>query len=380
MASPLRPLRAARYLHRWRKLRKEGHAIPVDVSDPVRLLREMEDGGIPAMVLRDWDAVGAGRPISVLTSDDCASVVANAAADMTGDQRVEFFSVAGEMGNFGELPVYPPAFAAAMLDARTRHDRGFSLPAPRHRVPMSLFHACYRLAESSGLPTGVGLSTGAADRDVGGWLRRVAQAEGESLPTPLTLESIHADLQRRGWDMQLDLLARWPLQSPWITHLLDSERARYAAISVDLPYVIVFVFREDVSDEMRALAHKKLGRWFDLLEHGELDANQRRRCERHLRGGNWYGRRGRETRKPTHYAICNDPSPEPVTDPELLAKQPHMTNERVGLKYKLRDQLRAADPNCHHVVHTSDNPHETMHFLEVIFGDRFEAKVAELSE
>ena len=42
--------------------------------------------------------------------------------------------------------------------------------------------------------------------------------------------------------------------------------------------------------------------------------------------------------------------------------------------------LRAADPRCHHVVHTSDNPHETMHFLEVIFDDAFEAKVAELVE
>ncbi len=372
MISPIRPLRAALYLHRWRKLRKDGHAIEVRIADPALFLRRLESAGVPALVLRE-------REMVVLTNDECAATVARLAAGMRGDALVTFFSVVGEMGNFGKLPYYPPAFAAAMLAARVPHELGFTIAAPLHRVPMQLFHVCYQLAEESGLPTGVDLPTGNAQRDYAAWLREIALAEGVELPEPLTLASIHQELGRLGWDMQLDLLARWPRQSPWITHLLDSERARYAAIGTDLPYVIVFVFRADVSDEMRALAYAKLAKWFDVLEDGPLDAAQRLRCERHLRGGNWFGRRGREVRGPTHYVICNDPTPEPVTDPVLRRKQPHMTNERVGLKYKLRDQLRKADPNCHHVVHTSDNPFETMHFLEVIFGGEFVGKVSELT-
>mgnify|MGYP006908279383 CR=1 FL=1 len=392
IANPLHALRAAYLLYRWRNRRKAGRGIRARVAHPAEFLTALDAAGVRNVVMRWWDEVpltraeAASMPgdVDVLVDDDAGRSAAWIAAGMGGAAAVELRSVTGEVGAFAGVPYYPPAFASEALERRVRHERGFAIPHPEHRLPLVLFHLCYQKAEKSGLPTGVGLPTGEAKRDYAAKLRALAADEGAALPEPLTLAALHAELQRLGWDMQLDLLVRWPIQSPWITHLVDEARARYDAAAAAAPELIVFVFRSDVTDALREIALRRLAEWFDVLETGELDAAQRRRCLRHLRGGSWTSRRGRETVGPTHYAVVNDRRPEPVTDPRIRETQPHVTNQRVRLKHALREDLRAAaetaGSRCRHALHSSDNRHEAMHFLEVIFGPAFEQKVAEYAE
>jgi hypothetical protein len=150
-----------------------------------------------------------------------------------------------------------------------------------------------------------------------------------------------------------------------------------------VPEVIVFILREDVPKELLPFAQARLAEWFDVLESGPLDDAQRRRCARHLRGGNWSARGDAETSLPTWYVVVNDPRPRAVVDPRVRAAQPHLTNQRVGVKHVLRRELRekvGEDSRlCRGAVHSSDNRHEAMHFLEALYAERFEAKAREFA-
>jgi hypothetical protein len=390
MASLLQPVRAAILLGRWRLRRRKGRSFCVQVADPARYLAELDDSGARNVVMRWYDEVPTPETaadfdgdVDVLVDDDAARAAAWRAAAMPGPVRVEFRSVTGRVGSFAGMPYLPPSFALDVLAARVRHPRGFPVPAPEHRLPLVLFHLCYHKAEASGLPSGVELPTAKAKKDYATKLRAFARSEGVELADPLTLTSIHEELVRRGWDMQLDLLARWPRRTPWIEHLEARERERYDRLAALLPEAIVFILRDDVPPALREHALSRLAQWFDVLEQGELDAAQRQRCRHHLRGGNWTGRRGVESAEPTWYVVCNDPRPAPVRNEKLRETQPHLTNARVRLKFTLREELREMTRNdpakCRSGLHSSDNRHEAMHFLDVLFAERLEAKVREFA-
>lgn len=381
----LQPFRAAYLLMRWRSRRDDGRSVRVRVSDPARLLRELDDAGARNAVMRWFDDVpdAAGSKdfvgdVDVLVDDHAARAAAWRAAGMPGRATVEFRSVTGRMGSYGGMPYLPPAFAEEVLAKRVRHARGYPIPAPKHRLPLVMFHLCYHKAEASGIPTGVDLPTGTGKSDYAAKLRALAAAEGAALPEPLTLASMHDELARRQWDLQLDLLARWPVRTPWINFLERRERERYERTAAVVPEVIVFILRDDVPPELRAVAHARLAEWFDVLDEGQLDDAQRARCTRHLRGGNWSARGDAETALPSAYVVVNDPRPKPVTDPKVRERQPHLTNNRVGVKHVLRRQLREAagdSGQCRSAVHSSDNRHEAMHFLEVLYAERLDEKV-----
>jgi len=361
----------------------------VRVADPVRLLAAIDDAGARNVVMRWFDDVPDATTsrafvgdVDVLVDDDAAAATAWRAAGMQGRATVEFRSVTGRMGAYGGMPYYPPAFAEEVLAKRVRHARGYPIPAPEHRLPLVLFHLCYHKAEASGIPTGVDLPTGVGKYDYAAKLRAVARAEGAALPEPLTLAAIHDELTRLRWDLQLDLLARWPCRTRWINFLERRERERYERTAALVPEVIVFILRDDVPPALRGVAHARLAEWFDVLEEGPLDEAQRGRCTRHLRGGNWTARGDAETALPSAYVVVNDPRPKPVTDPKVRERQPHLTNNRVGVKHVLRRQLREAagdSGQCRSAVHSSDNRHEAMHFLEVLYAERLDEKVRQFA-
>ena len=179
--------------------------------------------------------------------------------------------------------------------------------------------------------------------------------------------------------MQLDLLVRWPRQTPWIRQLIERARERHDRLANVAPELIVFVLRDDLPPDLRAVAVDRLRGWFQVLEEGAIDEEQRLRCLRHLRGGAWIGHHGRDLVAPAWYVICNDPTPEPVTDPKVRKRQPHVTNARVRLKYTLRMDLRgaarASGRRARYGLHSSDNLHEALHFLDVLFAERAEEKL-----
>jgi len=379
--------RSAWLLYRWRARHKTGRSARARIACPAAYLGALDDAGGRNVVMRFFDEVPdkeAARTyegdVDVLVDDRAERAAARLAARNAGNARVEFRSVSGKMGLFHGIPYLPPTLADEILEARVRHERGFPVPAREHRLPLLMFHVAYHKAEGSGLPTGVdGLRTTACKRDYAANLRACAAESGGTLPEPLTLQSMHEELRRIGWDLQLDLLVRWPRQTPWIRSLIENARARYEPLGALVPNLLVFILRDDLGPELRAVALERLGGWFQVLEQGPLDADQRRRALRHLRGGAWIGHHGREIVGPAWFVVVNDPTPAPVTDPKRREEQPHVTNARVGLKFQLRMALRRAASESggrsRYGLHSSDNVHESMHFLDVLFADRLEEKV-----
>jgi len=388
LALALAPVRTAYLLYRWRQRRKVGRANRVRVACPVAYLKALDRAGVKYAVLRWWDEVPEDTAscaaftgdVDVLVEDHAHFAAARAAAVMPGNVAIEFRSVTGEMGAYAGWPYLPPAFAAEILERRILNNRGFHVPAPEHRLAVVLFHICYHKAEGSGIPPGCVLSGKKSEKppksDYAAKLRDLAAAEGERLSEPLTLTAIHNDLKRRGFDMQLDLLVRWPLQSPWIKHLTAAARAKYAAAAEKLPGMAVFFLRSDLDPKRRPGVVARLRESFDVIEQGILDRAQILRCRRHLRGGNWYERRGRSLAEPAYYIICHDR--DAIADPKRATE--HLLRVKRRLREQIREETAAAGTPCRHAIHSADDPEEAQHMIDVLFGEEVQAARARLSE
>jgi hypothetical protein len=389
------PLRMVYLLHRWRQRRKAGRSIRVRIASPVDYLKALDRAGVKYAVMRWWDEIPEGAAacaafagdVDVLVEDHAHVPAARIAAEMPGRVAIEFRSVTGEMGSYAGWPYLTPAFAAEVLEKRVRHPRGFFIPGKEHRLAVVLFHLCYHKAEGSGIPPGCELSGAKPGKppksDYAAKLRAFAAAEAEALPDPLTLTAIHNDLARRGFDMQLDLLVRWPLDTPWIKHLITEARVRYAEDAAKLPGIAVFFLRSDLDPARRSAAVAHFAESFEILEHGALDEAQRLRCRRHLRGGNWFDNRGRNVADPVYYIICLDRAA--AADPKLATER--LLREKRRLRARIRAEASAANVRCRHAIHSADDFEEAQHSIDVLFGEdapaaraRFAEAVARLTE
>lgn len=390
MTSVFTPVRTAYLLYRWRQRRKAGRSITVFVASPVEYFKALDRASVKYAVMRWWDEVPESPAdyatfkgdVDVLVEDHAHIPAARAAARMPGNIRIEFRSVTGEMGSYGGWPYLTPAFAAEILEGRVGHPRGFHIPAPEHRLAVVMFHLCYHKAEGSGIPPGCELPVRKLEHppksDYAAKLRSLAAAEGERLPEPLTLLAMHDELGRRGFDMQLDLLVRWPLRlkSPWIKHLIAIARAKYAADAAKLPGITVFFLRSDLNPARWPGAVAHFEESFEVLEHGALDDAQRLRCRRHLRGGNWCDHRGRSQADPIYYIICFDRAAP--ADPKLATGR--LLREKRRLREQIRAEAAAANVRCRHAIHSADDSDEAQHSLDVLFGENVAAARARFAE
>ncbi len=382
------PVRTAYLLYRWRQRRKAGRSIRVHVASPADYLKALDRADVKYAVLRWWDEVPLTSAecatfkgdVDVLVEDHAHVPAARAASQMPGKVAIEFRSVTGEMGSYAGWPYLTPAFAAEILEQRARHARGFFIPGKQHRLAAVMFHLCYHKAEGSGIPPGCDLVGPKSDKppksDYAAKLRALAAAEGEKLPEPLTLAAIHEELARRGFDMQLDLLVRWPLDTPWIKHLIVQARAKYAADAAKLPGIAVFFLRSDLDAAQRPRAVAHFAESFEVLEHGVLDQAQRLRCRRHLRGGNWFDNRGRNVAEPVYYIICLDRAA--AADPKLATER--LLREKRRLRAQIRAEAAAANVRCRHAIHSADDFEEAQHSIDVLFGEAAPAARARFAE
>lgn len=378
------PVRAAYLRYRMSRRRADGRSFRVRVGDVGHFFHELELEDVPYAVMRWSEEVpltpeergGFRGDVDVLVEDEHDGAIARIAARHPGEIAVELRSARGRLGSYAGMPYYPPTLATEMLAGRRRSPRGFFEPGPRERLPSLLFHLCYHKAEDSGIPTGCDdVPTGQGKRDYAQQLRAFAARTGERLPEPLTLAGIHEALEGRGWSMQLDLLARWPRQSPWIRHLKKAARARYEAAAAALPDVTVLILREDLPVALHGSMFRLLGAHLEILESGPLTAQQVQRVRRSLRGGNWSARNDGPPAGPTHYVVCRIPPGMRSSDPETPA---HVTVKRV-----LREDLRALASHegleCRHAVHGADTAREAQHMIEVVFGEDAATKRSEFA-
>ncbi|NJN40444.1 MAG: hypothetical protein HC807_05845, partial [Gammaproteobacteria bacterium] len=114
-----------------------------------------------------------------------------------------------------------------------------------------------------------------------------------------------------GENMPLDLLVRWPRQTPWHQWLVEQEQESLRSWAETLPQLLVFFLREDVTEQgLEQAAEDLLREKFSILAVQQLSSEQTQRVMRQVRGGNWL-QYGKSVVVPPKIAVvCYDMQPQ----------------------------------------------------------------------
>ena len=385
-------------LFRWRLKARKKNCVGLRVSDVPRLMQRLEEQEIPAVVLRWFDEVPRTpqeerrftKDVDMLIDGSGVERAVALAAEQPGPVRCDVYSDTGQRGStYSGMPYYPPMLAQELLRDRELYDGLFHVPRPDAHFRSLLYHLVYHKGLESGIPSGCHLSsTTQPKRNYAGLLVELAQSAGVVLMTPITLLSLHEQLQQMGWNMPLDLLARWPRQTAWHEWLLNGEKEQLRPWAEALPQLLVFFIRDDVASRgLNGTALDMLAEKFSVLATEQLSHEQTERVLRQVRGGDWV-HYGKSTLIPPRTAVvCYDLHPV-VGGVEEAAKlagrsnpkaYPLVENANVLFKHEIRRRLqqKANGPRRIHGLHGGDNAYESQHMLRVIYGaatDRMNAQ------
>jgi hypothetical protein len=387
----MKPSLRQRYgLFRFKLKSRKKHCVGWRVSDVRGLLQKLEQHQVPAVVLRWFDEVPRNRQEEQQAEHDVDLLIAGSgletatllAAQQPGPFRCDVYTDVGVKGStYTGMPYYPPVLAQELLRERTLYDSTFFVPKPHMHLNSLMYHLTYQKGLDSGIPTGCHLATAPAPkRNYGQRLLDLAGKVGVKLQTPLTLTGLHQKLKERGWNMPLDLLARWPRKTAWHEWLFNQEKQLLQPFAEALPQLIVFFIREDahergMSDSICGMLAEK----FAILAREALSPPQIDRVMRQVRGANWVQYGKSTTVRPHTAVVCYDFNPIAL-GAEGIAHQASRSNkeayafvenQNLFIKHEIRKQLRQLVPDLPrmNLLHGSDNPYEAQHMLHAIYGE-----------
>jgi hypothetical protein len=381
-------LRKRILLFKWRQRSRSRSAgtLRIKVSDVPRLLRRLEDGGVPNVVLRWFEEVprtrseeeSFTRDVDLLVDGAGLELVAELAAQQPGRVRCEIYTDSGRMGTtYGGKPYYPPIFANEILDSRTLYQSSFFVPSDDVYLLSLAYHLVYHKGTNSGIPTGCGIESRAEPkRDYGALVSRLAERVGADVALPVTLIGLHAFLKARGWCMPADCLARWKKKTEWHAWLLAHEMGLLEAWAKRLEHLLVFFVRQDAADRgLTDAIRDMLAEKFTILGVERLSNEQQASVMRHVRGGNWIQHGRTSVIGPSVAVFCYDFSPAPVgDDSQTRRKYPFVENANVFHKHEIRDRLNRIREGDRPILglHGSDNAYEAQHMLRAVYSPQSE--------
>lgn len=382
---------------RWRRRAKKKHCVGLHVRDVPGLLRQFEEQGIRAVVLR-WFGDVPRTPSAEQEYDKDVDILIDAAgldravelaANQPGCVRIDLYSNTGRRGStYSGMPYYPPALADVLLAEREVYDSAFHVPRGEFYFRSLAYHMTYQKGTVSGIPTGCEIDTApTAKREYGKLLAEIAKSAGVKLQSPMTLLSLHEELKSCGWSMPPDLLARWPKQTDWHRYLLAQEHELLRPWAERMPNLLVFFLRDDVANlGLVRRVCSILGERFRILRVEDMTREQIVQVQRSTRGGNWLKNNTTRLNLPRTAVICYDAAPIPVgtsnsaEDRRHREKFPLVKNRNVFFKHEIRERINkeiGSGPKLHG-IHGSDNAYEAQHMLQAIFGTETEQVNREL--
>jgi hypothetical protein len=261
---------------------------------------------------------------------------------------------------------YPPEVARRMLKNARVH-RGFCrVPSKSDYFHALAYHATYHKGRKSNLPGAENYRTAKrSSRDFRSLLPKMAAKLG--IDAEISLQGLHAYLQKRGWSPPADWIARLASTAKhdrWLRELVAS----YGNLpSLDRGFT-VFVVRQSAVD---AGVHEKIistieQKGFITLARKTLTPAEAQYGARRTRGGNWGpGPKDHMGGDPAIIVAAYDPNP---TEPTRAQRKrfPHIVNARTLVKEEIRQQINREIAPRHPIngVHSSDFGAESNAFLE----------------
>jgi hypothetical protein len=158
----------------------------------------------------------------------------------------------------------------------------------------------------------------------------------------------------------IDLLGFYSEKNPFLKH-------RYFG-ATRLPPGLVTVFVRDFGrgEEPIAAIRTQLASTFEVLAEGPLTGNVREAVFKGVRGGNWSDPGAPNGQAPpVYWFVCWDKSPTLPTR-RSRRKRPRCDNERINIKYAIREVVGEKAYKAQRLVHTSDNTSEALEHAELL--------------
>jgi hypothetical protein len=336
-----------------------------------RKLREKNTTYTLLRWFEDMPEVAEGEDLDLLVADEDMNTVASLLDEEPGTLPFDLYSVSGlPSTDYKGMAYYPPPLATKLLTTSSWLKGWYRVPTPELHFLSLAYHALYHKGYQAGLANlQEGLSTKEEAHDYEGTLQRLAVELG--LDIPISMESLNAYLQTKGWQPGADTVTRLALHNPWLKahlHMVTKQQDdAYAGLAV--------FFIRDKALELgydKAILESLESEGFQLLSVQPLDAEARERVQRGIRGGNWgKGAYPSSGGGPALMVVCLDLIPIPPHE-TVTERFPALENERLLIKEKIRLQLNARLPSQEHcnVLHSSDNQAEATHYLQVATPER----------
>jgi hypothetical protein len=337
------------------------------------LFQQFDRHAVRYAVLRWFDTlpeIDPNEDVDLLVDDRSLDNVLKILYSQPGIQPCDVYSESGLAGSaYCGTPYYPPKVARWILDGAVRHNGLCKVPNAWDYFHSLAYHAVYHKGASSHLEAGNSLpkAKGTPEHDYAGILRNMS--EQLEIRSQISLEGLHAHLQRNGWGPSPEMLVRLAGACPsngWLTTLAGRQEPH-----LHNQGLTVFVIRREAV--RRSLAEQIIGEieksGFEILATSELLPEEVEQAAARSRGGNWeagepYQRPGGP---PAIAVIAYDRQPLPPSRRQRR-KFPQRTNARIFVKESIRDAIVAELPENErfNALHSSDNAAEAWHLIEVL--------------
>lgn len=348
------------------------HFIPHSLGLP-GLFQQFDRQAVRYVVLRWFETLPEIDPqedVDLLVDDRSLEKVLKILYALPGIQPCDVYSESGLAGSaYCGTPYYPPKVARWILDGAVRHNGLCKVPNAWDHFHSLAYHAVYHKGPRSHLDSDDTASkvVGMPEHDYACILRDMAAHL--DVRVEISLEGLHAHLQRNGWGPAPEMLVRLAVACPsndWLTTLASRQEPHLHDQGLT-----VFVIRQEAV--RRGLAEEITGRikasGFEILATNVLSLEEVEHAAARTRGGNW---EAGEPYKlpggpPAIAAIAYDRQP---TQPNAGQRRrfPQRTNARIFVKESIRDAIVAALPESErfNALHSSDNAAEAWHLIEVL--------------
>lgn len=337
----------------------------------VGLFRAFDRHGVRYAVLRWFESLPDIEPdedVDLLVADDSLDDVIRIFESLPGILPCDLYSESGlARSAYCGTPYYPLRVARRILDGAVRHNGLCMVPNAWDHFHSLAYHAVYHKGTKSNLSRGdAGLSAkGKPEHDYAGILAGMARRL--SVDVDMSLEGLHAYLERAGWAPSPEMLARLAVACPkssWL-RLLTGRLAAHLhdeglTVFVLRQTAIQQGFRDEIIDRIRQGG-------FEILQAKTLSPDEVEFAAARVRGGNWdeggpFDLTGGE---PAVVVIAYDHDPLPP-DWRQRRRFPKRTNARIFVKEAIRDAIIAQLPpkQSFNALHSSDNAAEAWHMIE----------------
>lgn len=374
-------------LWKWKRCAHNRQRPNIRIGHMRDFFHQLNADGVQYAVLRWFDSIpltneeekqnGGHGDVDILVDGKDLLKVCRAVAMHPGKVKLDLCSnsliLATDIKRF---TFYPPVLCRDLLTSRVMDERGvFYRPDNRIYLYSLAYHIVYHKGLQSGLPTGFANLEQQAPRnnrhDPKGTLLKLAEAVGEKLPEEFNLLQLHLWLKKRGWNMPLDLLLRWPRQHELLPQLYKYESDKLRQALGNHQNLCVYLLREDA---IKAGATEQilveLRTHYRILDTVTFTPEQQDRVIRRTRGGNWTKRKQLRLFLPEIAVVCQALVPfEPMDDTAAASSEQKDSNPDILFKVALRKKLAEQFPDASDFLHGSDNDIESMEYIQAIYGD-----------